>query len=50
MVNRMRSMNYHGVRTIELMERELDVHPGGVRPSFKMLGHTGYLTFGRKRG
>ena len=50
MVNRMRSMNYHGVRTIELMERELDVHAGGVRPSFKMLGHTGYLVFGRKRG
>jgi len=49
-VNKLRSMNYYGIRTIEIIERDLEVHPGGVRPSFKMLGHTGYLTFGRKRG
>jgi tRNA A58 N-methylase Trm61 len=24
------------------------VHEGGVRPSFEMLGHTGYLAFGRR--
>ena len=36
------------VRTIELIEREIDVHEGGVRPSFAALGHTGYLTFARK--
>ncbi|MCL2786242.1 MAG: tRNA (adenine-N1)-methyltransferase [Methanomassiliicoccaceae archaeon] len=48
-VNKMREMNFFDVRAAELMERELEVHPGGVRPSFKMLGHTGYLVFGRKR-
>jgi len=48
-VNKMREMGYFDVRTLEIMERELEVHPGGVRPSFKMLGHTGYLIFGRKR-
>ena len=48
-VNKMREMNFFDVRTTELLERDLDVHPGGVRPSFKMLGHTGYLVFGRKR-
>jgi len=36
------------VRTIELLEREIEVHEGGVRPSFAALGHTGYLTFARK--
>ena len=46
----LRSQGYFGVRAAELLERELEVHPGGVRPSFKMLGHTGYLVLGRKRG
>jgi tRNA (adenine57-N1/adenine58-N1)-methyltransferase len=36
------------VRTIELIEREIEVGEGGVRPSFAALGHTGYLTFARK--
>jgi len=31
------------------MQRALEVHPGGVRPSFDMLGHTAYLVFARKR-
>jgi tRNA (adenine57-N1/adenine58-N1)-methyltransferase len=48
-VNALRERNFFGVRTIELMERGLEVHPGGVRPSFEMLGHTGYLVLGRKR-
>jgi tRNA (adenine57-N1/adenine58-N1)-methyltransferase len=45
----LREMNYFDVRAAELLEREIEVHPGGVRPSFQMLGHTGYLIFGRKR-
>jgi tRNA (adenine57-N1/adenine58-N1)-methyltransferase len=36
------------VRTIEVIERDLEVHEGGVRPAFAALGHTGYLTFARK--
>ncbi len=36
------------VRTIELIEREMEVRDLGVRPSFAALGHTGYLTFARK--
>jgi tRNA (adenine57-N1/adenine58-N1)-methyltransferase len=35
-------------RTIELIEREMEVRDVGVRPSFAPLGHTGYLTFARK--
>jgi tRNA (adenine57-N1/adenine58-N1)-methyltransferase len=36
------------VRTFEVLERELVVGPGGTRPSFEMLGHTGYMTVARK--
>lgn len=36
------------IRTIELIEREMEVRDVGVRPSFAALGHTGYLTFARK--
>jgi tRNA (adenine57-N1/adenine58-N1)-methyltransferase len=36
------------VRTLELIEREMEVRDVGVRPSFAPLGHTGYLTFARK--
>ena len=36
------------VRTIEIIEREMEVREVGVRPSFAPLGHTGYLTFARK--
>ena len=36
------------IRTIELIEREMEVRDVGMRPSFAPLGHTGYLTFARK--
>jgi len=36
------------VRTFETLERELVVGPQGTRPSFEMLGHTGYITAARK--
>lgn len=39
---------YIELRTIETLEREMVVGDMGTRPSFKMLGHTGYLTFARK--
>jgi tRNA (adenine57-N1/adenine58-N1)-methyltransferase len=36
------------VKTIENIQREMVVSDCGTRPSFNMLGHTGYLTFARK--
>lgn len=36
------------VRTVEVLEREMEVREQGVRPAFAALGHTGYLTFARK--
>jgi tRNA (adenine57-N1/adenine58-N1)-methyltransferase len=36
------------VRTFEVLDRELVVGSGGTRPSFEMLGHTGYITVARK--
>ncbi len=43
-----KDMNFMDIRTIELLEREMVVRKGMTRPSFEMLGHTGYLTFARK--
>ncbi|MFA6869627.1 MAG: methyltransferase domain-containing protein, partial [Methanomethylophilus sp.] len=45
----LRDKGYADVHSWEILERGMEVHPGGVRPSFEMLGHTGYLTFARKR-
>jgi tRNA (adenine57-N1/adenine58-N1)-methyltransferase len=36
------------VKTTENIQREMVVSKHGTRPSFNMLGHTGYLTFARK--
>jgi tRNA (adenine57-N1/adenine58-N1)-methyltransferase len=36
------------IKTIENIQREMVVTDRGTRPSFNMLGHTGYLTFARK--
>jgi tRNA (adenine57-N1/adenine58-N1)-methyltransferase len=36
------------VKTLENIQREMVVSVHGTRPSFDMLGHTGYLTFARK--
>lgn len=36
------------VRTVEVIERELEVRGTGTRPSQAPIGHTGYLTTGRK--
>lgn len=35
-------------KTYENIQREMVVSTHGTRPSFEMLGHTGYLTFARK--
>ena len=36
------------VKTLETLQREIVVNKMGLRPSFDMLGHTGYITFARK--
>ena len=48
-VNKLRDLRFDSVFAIEIIQREMEVHRGGVRPSYEMLGHTGYLVFGRKR-
>jgi tRNA (adenine57-N1/adenine58-N1)-methyltransferase catalytic subunit len=39
---------FRDVRTLELLERDWVIGERGARPSFDMLGHTGYLTFARR--
>jgi tRNA (adenine57-N1/adenine58-N1)-methyltransferase catalytic subunit len=47
-VKKMREAGFLEIVSFETIQREMVVHEGGVRPSFDSLGHTGYLTFGRK--
>ena len=47
-VRKMRELGLDEIVAFETLQREMIVHEGGVRPSFDMLGHTGYLAFGRK--
>jgi len=44
----LRASGFAEIHAREVLERELIVHPGGVRPSTEMLGHTGYLIMARK--
>jgi tRNA (adenine57-N1/adenine58-N1)-methyltransferase len=47
-VEALRDCEFIEVKTLETLQREMVVSSHGVRPSFDMLGHTGYLTFARK--
>ena len=47
-IRAMRDAGYIETHVLENIQRELVVGKGGTRPSFDMLGHTGYLCFGRK--
>jgi tRNA (adenine57-N1/adenine58-N1)-methyltransferase len=47
-VHILRDNGFSDVRAVETMQRDLIVHEGGVRPSFDMLGHTGYLVLARR--
>lgn len=47
-VRKMRDVGLSEIVAFETLQREMVVHDGGVRPSFDMLGHTGYLALGRK--
>lgn len=47
-VRTLRELEFTELRSVELLERELHVGPGGTRPEFEMLGHTGFLAAGRR--
>jgi tRNA (adenine57-N1/adenine58-N1)-methyltransferase len=43
----LRSDGYVEIEALENLQRRLEVHEGGVRPSFETIGHTGYMVFAR---
>jgi tRNA (adenine57-N1/adenine58-N1)-methyltransferase len=47
-VNKLHQHPFIEIISREHIQRDLVISPQGTRPSFKMLGHTGYLTFARK--
>jgi len=47
-VKEIKKHSFIEVKTFENIQREMVVSDRGTRPSFDMLGHTGYLTFARK--
>jgi len=47
-VKRIEKHSFIEIKTFENIQREMIVSERGTRPSFDMLGHTGYLTFARK--
>ena len=44
----MRKNDFIEVNTYELIKRKIQVKENATRPETSMVGHTGYLTFGRK--
>jgi len=47
-VGELKKHSFIEIKTLENIQREMIVSEHGTRPSFDMLGHTGYLTFARK--
>jgi tRNA (adenine57-N1/adenine58-N1)-methyltransferase len=47
-VKELEKIKFIEIKTIENIQRDFVVSKHGTRPSFHMLGHTGYLTFARK--
>ncbi len=47
-VKAMKNHNFIEVNTYELIKRKIQVKENATRPEGRMIGHTGYLTFGRK--
>ncbi len=47
-VREMKKARFLHLKTSELLHREWVIEEQVVRPKFQMLGHTGFLTFGRK--
>jgi tRNA (adenine57-N1/adenine58-N1)-methyltransferase len=47
-VKEIKKYNFIEVKSSENIQRKMVVSEQGTRPSFQMLGHTGYITFARK--
>ena len=47
-VKEIKKHSFFDIHTFENIQREMIVADHGTRPSFNMLGHTGYITFARK--
>lgn len=47
-VRDLRERGYVEVEALENIQRGMEVHEAGVRPSYETLGHTGYLVFARR--
>ena len=48
LVAELKEHEFSEIKTTETLQREIVVGEGAVRPSFDMLGHTGYITVARK--
>ena len=44
----LKTQHFHDIKTFELLKREIRVKFNATRPNSRMIGHTGYITFGRK--
>jgi len=44
----MQKNEFYDINTYELLKRRMQVKENATRPEVRMIGHTGYLTFGRK--
>lgn len=49
-VKALRDRRFFDIRSFETLQRNIVVGERGTRPDFRMLGHTGYLCFGRYAG
>lgn len=47
-VKEMKDQNYIDIKSFENIEREMEVSDKGIRPSFDLLGHSGYVAVGTK--
>ena len=50
LVAKMKDAGFVALETVEILLRHLEARVGMTRPSHVMVGHTAYLTFGRKGG
>ncbi|WP_456419989.1 tRNA (adenine-N1)-methyltransferase [Methanocaldococcus infernus] len=46
-VEKLKEEGFWDIETYELLERVIEISEKGVRPSTRMIGHTGYITFAR---
>ena len=47
-VKEMKRVGFVEIKTIEVMERSMIIREGSSRPDNRVIGHTGYMCFGRK--